>query len=781
MAYELFYTSAPKGLRPHTSGICTVGMTKGFPAPFIPRLEALSGYRPPFKGAPLADCPIAYSHWIIEAGGVMRHILASVRATNPDHTLRSNKLAYYLLLREGELSKIGPAWLLSQPGVMSSEWFGEPREFESEKILPEKNTMDCVRCDAWEQLTGDAGWAGVIVNSAMLDSTAPCSVVYPKGTDVLQLIHEALLLIPPELRWRVTFSTYFMEPFAGLRCAWRFCMDGTPAASAARQSPGLTIDLCIRGKCNRNGQFIEAARVGKEVVLRRDQVSSSESDSPTSLWHKFVSDESSTVFDGKNEQRAHSVSNPARQVDFGFRANRERQLKIAIFGSGFLFAAIIAMIFIIFSPLRAISRLESPLVTEESGIVKSQDLPNVIVPPLDVATSDENINRAVDAERKRWQQMTIDANREIAEAIAENKILQAKIQGIEKELATAKALSAAIIPTPAIPGIPTRAAVSPTAAIDLLSSMPTKANAWKLFKLPTATRDKFGSIEGTAEFTVGAKIERIVWFPHRTLDPKAKKFFEISQSDDQIFLHSNGHREKVASVGIDDMKVSFSWVTSAATSQSNPTLVKDFKDDLRSTALIVCMDRVFEWYIFDAIPKIRLEPNSKRRISYTNTSTGLHYSVDGEKWVPFKVGVVYIDIPTDNGLIGKLECRFVETENFFSVEFEYPKQFDKLTLERAEEATKKAKEIHESAKEELEQYDRIFSRPSEPEMIKLRKEAVVAAETARGKVEDAEKEEKDIKDSQNEFLDQIQNTCVLIGPENGVPIAEIQIKSTRSH
>lgn len=59
MAYELFYTSAPKGLRPLTSGICTVGMTRGFPGPFIPRLEALSGYRPPFEGR---YCRIVQSH-----------------------------------------------------------------------------------------------------------------------------------------------------------------------------------------------------------------------------------------------------------------------------------------------------------------------------------------------------------------------------------------------------------------------------------------------------------------------------------------------------------------------------------------------------------------------------------------------------------------------------------------------------------------------------------------------------------------------------------------------
>lgn len=779
MAYELFYTSAPKGLRPLTSGICTVGMTRGFPGPFIPRLEALSGYRPPFEGALLSDCPIAYSHWIIEAAGVTRHILAAVRATKPDHTLRSNKLAHYLLLRESELSKMGPAWILFQPGVMSSEWFGEPREFETEKILPEKNTTDCVRCDAWEKLTGDAGWAGVIANSAMLDSTVPCSIVYPKGTEVLQLVHEALLLIPPEWRWRVTFSTYFMDPFAGLRCAWRFCMDGTPAASAARQSPGLTVDLCIRGPCTRKGQFIDAARTGKNVTLRRDRVSGSESGLPLSLSNEFLSDESSKVFDGKNQQRALPVSAATRKIDFGFRANRERQSKIVIFVAGFLFAAIIALIFFFLTPYRVQSQFESPLATEMSGGVKPLDPLKVIVPPLVGATTDESFIRALDAERMRSQQMAIDAKRAIDEALAENKILQAKIQSIEKEVAAAKNLSAPITPTPTTPATPTLPPTSPILESDFLSSMPTKADGWKLFKTPKPIKDKFGSFEGTAQLTVGAKIDRIVWFPQRTSDTNARQFFEFSQSDYKISLYSNGRSEHVASVDIDGTKATFSWVTSAATIQSNPTLAKDLQEELSRTAFIVCMNRVFEWYIFDTIQKIRLDPDSERKISCTHTTTGFHYSVDGKQWVAFKDEVVDIDIPSKNGFIGKLNCKSTGTGNFLFVKFRFPAEFNEETLENAGEAIKTAEENLDSAEKEFKKFDEVLARSWETEMMKLRKDAKDALEKAQAVLVVAKKEETDIKDSQSKFLVDIEMTRVLVGPMNGVPIAEIQMKNTR--
>ncbi|MDA0214731.1 MAG: hypothetical protein O2875_05140, partial [Planctomycetota bacterium] len=381
MAYELFYTSAPKGLRPQTSGICTVGMTRGFPAPFIARLEALSGYRPPFEGASLADCPIAYSHWIIEAGGVTRHILAAVRATKPDHTLRSNKLAHYLLLREEEHSKLGPAWILSQPNVMSSEWIGEPREFDTERKLPTDTTTSMNKCQTWEALTGDAGWAGVIANAAMLDSKTPCSIVYPKGTEVLDLVHEALLLIPPELRWRITFSTYFMEPFAGLRCAWRFCLDGTPAANAARQSSGLTIDLCMRSHCDRKGKLIDAARTGKIVELGRNRMIGTASGLLPENPNEFVSGDPPLIRSAKFASSGMSNSVSPNNIQFGLRASRERLSRVGFFAVGFFLAMIIAAGLFLLRDRGVTSPNNSQPIKQPSGIVAPPGVENAIVQP----------------------------------------------------------------------------------------------------------------------------------------------------------------------------------------------------------------------------------------------------------------------------------------------------------------------------------------------------------------------------------------------------------------
>ena len=45
MTQELFYTSAPRGLKPGSRGFCTVMSTAGMAKNLADRLEALSGYR----------------------------------------------------------------------------------------------------------------------------------------------------------------------------------------------------------------------------------------------------------------------------------------------------------------------------------------------------------------------------------------------------------------------------------------------------------------------------------------------------------------------------------------------------------------------------------------------------------------------------------------------------------------------------------------------------------------------------------------------------------------
>ena len=260
MALELVYTSAERGLRAGTSGFCTVAMSRALPPALVPRLEALGGYRP----GPNGDGPVARSFWRIDMAGGVAHVLSIVGPAPPDHTQRTNKIATYLVLGQDELDDAGPAWMLAQPGAVRTAWSGAPTWFEQPARAPSGGPAGLQRASAWEAACGDAGWAGVLASAFLRDQSKPAHVIVPAGLDPLPLVDDAMRLLPPWARWRATFTTYFLQPVAGVQCAWRFCVDGTPGAEQARQSKGLVIDLAHPIGQAPDSRYVRMARTGTD-------------------------------------------------------------------------------------------------------------------------------------------------------------------------------------------------------------------------------------------------------------------------------------------------------------------------------------------------------------------------------------------------------------------------------------------------------------------------------------------------------------------------------------
>jgi len=233
-------------------------MTKGLPPALVPRLEALGGYR----AGPSGNGPNAYCFWRVETATGIAHVLSIVGPAPPDHTARSNKIATYLVLAPDELVPAGPAWLLSQPALLRSEWSGAPAWIDAPVRVPTTRDTGPRPCAAWQAATGDAGWAGVLASAFLRDQARPIHVIYSAAIEPLPLVEEAIRLLPEWARWRATFSTYFLQPVAGTPCAWRFCLDGTPAADVARQSKGLVIDLTRTAGPAPESRFTRMARTG---------------------------------------------------------------------------------------------------------------------------------------------------------------------------------------------------------------------------------------------------------------------------------------------------------------------------------------------------------------------------------------------------------------------------------------------------------------------------------------------------------------------------------------
>src|ERR1700726_1774772 len=114
MSHELFYTSAPQGLKPGTQGFCSVAVTRGMPAALAERLEGLSGYRPAFPphDSRSALNPVVFAHWRLALGRKSANVLSRICPAGLDYSQRHNKFAHHVVLDGTELPEGGPAWLL---------------------------------------------------------------------------------------------------------------------------------------------------------------------------------------------------------------------------------------------------------------------------------------------------------------------------------------------------------------------------------------------------------------------------------------------------------------------------------------------------------------------------------------------------------------------------------------------------------------------------------------------------------------------------------------------
>jgi hypothetical protein len=227
MAWELYYTSAPRGLRPGSRGFCTVARTEGMPLAMADRLESLSGYQPAGMHATSATLKLP------------RSVLSRVAMGGSDYSGRLNKFAYHLVLETAEQARAGPAWMLVQPGVMKTSWEGDPHLLKPLKLpIPAEG-------DVLSGLPADKRDARALADAFVADATKSACIVYPPGMDPLPLLADALSLLEPKLRWQVTFSTSFHELSAGLSCTWRCIPAGTPAAADAPRhaTSGVVIDL----------------------------------------------------------------------------------------------------------------------------------------------------------------------------------------------------------------------------------------------------------------------------------------------------------------------------------------------------------------------------------------------------------------------------------------------------------------------------------------------------------------------------------------------------------
>lgn len=266
MNYELWYTSAPRGLFPGSSGFCTVKSTRGMPVAVRELLESMCHYRhlyPPHHEASSRN-PVNFSSVAASIGGKRWYVVSRIQAAGLDHTKRSNFFAHHVAIEAGTARQTCPTKILSYPGLLRETWDFKVEELQESCSLPSANESIRV-CQAWRAVAGDAGWAGVVAQR--LIDRQKVYVAFQPGIQMLPLVSEITGLLRDDQQWDVTFSTYFTGASQVVDCKLRFVVAGSEEHRASANSGATVLDLTDRLGEAEGGQLVEMARTGEMPLI----------------------------------------------------------------------------------------------------------------------------------------------------------------------------------------------------------------------------------------------------------------------------------------------------------------------------------------------------------------------------------------------------------------------------------------------------------------------------------------------------------------------------------
>jgi hypothetical protein len=273
VSLELIYTSASRGLVTASGGFCTVAATAGTSRQVTAKLEGLSGYQFHFglSDPRAAQNPVNFAHTRVRIGAETLSVLSRVAFCGADYSGRTNKIAHHFLLERGEEMPNGPAWMIMAMarGLFVAGWNSEPQDLPKRAlrgiIATEPRPAEPAR--TWHAATGDAGWAGVLVQAFRENPKVPAFVIFKPGTDLLPLFEESLALLPPEERWQVGFATYYTALPAGCQYHWRGVLAGSAAAKEIARFPNaVVIDLTAPLGQAAGNEYTDAARTGRTLA-----------------------------------------------------------------------------------------------------------------------------------------------------------------------------------------------------------------------------------------------------------------------------------------------------------------------------------------------------------------------------------------------------------------------------------------------------------------------------------------------------------------------------------
>ena len=250
MAWQLIYTSTPRGLVAGRSGFCTVARHRDLRDRLVAEIERLSAYdkvtHPQLSGAP---GPVVAAHRILEIAGTRYHLLSCTQNAGLDYTGRSSYIAHHLVLDATEINRLPSPAAILRLFDWKKRWEGEPRYLTTDDTpnLATLGTPLKLPATNWERVTGQA------INATLLAerySVGGCNILTKPGSekDLLPLYEEALLVLDqggttPSRLWQVRFTTFLQASERPADFDWRGGWTGRPPATSTETGRSLVLDL----------------------------------------------------------------------------------------------------------------------------------------------------------------------------------------------------------------------------------------------------------------------------------------------------------------------------------------------------------------------------------------------------------------------------------------------------------------------------------------------------------------------------------------------------------
>ncbi|MAB83945.1 MAG: hypothetical protein CMJ24_11030 [Phycisphaerae bacterium] len=159
----------------------------------------------------------------------------------------------------------GPAAILQQANLFRAQWEQDPAVLSTSPAITDQ-AIAPAPCSLWQQLSGDAGHAGLLLRNIASTNQKNIVLVVPESADRLRLFTEAISLLAPADRWKATFTTLGQNLPSTVTCRWSIAIAGTKRAREAIAHPGIDSIELEKLPTPPEDEFTAAARAGRMLA-----------------------------------------------------------------------------------------------------------------------------------------------------------------------------------------------------------------------------------------------------------------------------------------------------------------------------------------------------------------------------------------------------------------------------------------------------------------------------------------------------------------------------------